>query len=219
MSGTGSLACQLAKNVFKAGKVITTVSTAKVPRVPELLGEGVVDQGQYTYQDAQRRPVLMEFHSVIDYTKSSPLSAIPRGSVDFILDTTGDSMTYLSLMLSKTSLIISISTTPSATQIQTADFMDRPDKPQVPWYSRMILTSMDAVRKARAWRWGVEYSHMFLGTNAEDLQALGKWVEEGKLRPVVGTRVQFRKLEKVKEAAGQVYEGKGGIGKAVILMK
>ena len=155
---------------------------------------------------------------MIDYTKSSPLSIIPRGSVDFVFDTTGDSMAYLSLMVPKTSLIISIATTPSATQIQTADFMNRPDKPQVPWYSRIILNSMDAVRKARARRCGVEYSYLFLGTNAEDLKALGEWVEEGKLRPVVGTRVQFRDLEKVKEAAGQVYEGKGGIGKAVILM-
>lgn len=47
MSGTGAYCCQLAKNVFKAGKVITTVSTAKIPKVPELLGEGVVDQGMH----------------------------------------------------------------------------------------------------------------------------------------------------------------------------
>lgn len=45
VSGTGACACQLAKNVFLAGKVITTISTAKVGRVPELLGEGIVDQG------------------------------------------------------------------------------------------------------------------------------------------------------------------------------
>jgi len=44
VGGTGAYACQLAKNVFKAGKVITTVSTSKVAKVPELLGEGVVDQ-------------------------------------------------------------------------------------------------------------------------------------------------------------------------------
>lgn len=46
LGGTGAFACQLAKNVFKAGKVITTVSTAKVGRVAELLGEGVVDQSK-----------------------------------------------------------------------------------------------------------------------------------------------------------------------------
>lgn len=46
VGGTGLFACQLAKNIFKAGKVITTVSTAKVPKVKELLGEGVVDESK-----------------------------------------------------------------------------------------------------------------------------------------------------------------------------
>ncbi|KAI8195844.1 2-methylene-furan-3-one reductase [Colletotrichum sp. SAR 10_65] len=44
LSGTGAYACQLAKKVFNAGKVITTVSTSKVDQVPKLLGEGTVDQ-------------------------------------------------------------------------------------------------------------------------------------------------------------------------------
>lgn len=46
MSGTGLFACQLAKHVFHAGKVITTVSTAKIPKVKELLGENTVDEGK-----------------------------------------------------------------------------------------------------------------------------------------------------------------------------
>lgn len=200
MSGTGSYACQLAKRVFKAGKVITTVSTKKVPLVHQLLGDGVVDQ-------------------VIDYTKESPNTVISRSSVDFCLDTTGQAMDFLSLMVPKTSLIISISTTPSGTQLQAADFMNRPDRPRLPWWGRMILNAMDAVRQARAWRWGVQYSYFFLGTNAEDLETLTRYVEEWKVRPVVGSRVPFGNLEKVKEAAEQVYDGKGGIGKTVILVK
>lgn len=47
MSGTGAYGCQIAKNLFKAGKVITTVSTSKVPQVPQLLGEGVVDESTF----------------------------------------------------------------------------------------------------------------------------------------------------------------------------
>lgn len=46
VSGTGLFACQLAKNVFHAGKVITTVSTSKVEKVNELLGEGTVDESK-----------------------------------------------------------------------------------------------------------------------------------------------------------------------------
>lgn len=48
VGGTGIFACQLAKNIFKAGKVITTVSTSKVPKVKELLGEGIVDESEST---------------------------------------------------------------------------------------------------------------------------------------------------------------------------
>lgn len=49
MSGTGLFACQLAKNVFHAGKVITTVSTSKIPKVKELLGEDTVDESKYLH--------------------------------------------------------------------------------------------------------------------------------------------------------------------------
>lgn len=46
VGGTGLFACQLAKNVLHAGKVITTVSTAKIPKLKELLGEKTVDQSK-----------------------------------------------------------------------------------------------------------------------------------------------------------------------------
>ena len=46
VGGVGSIACQLAKNIFGAAKVITTVSTEKVGKVDKLLGNGVVDQSQ-----------------------------------------------------------------------------------------------------------------------------------------------------------------------------
>ncbi|KAJ2961974.1 hypothetical protein NQ176_g10969 [Zarea fungicola] len=80
LGGTGAYALQLAKNVFKASKVITTVSTSKVSKVPELLGENVVDQ-------------------IIDYTKDDPLQVIPPRSVDFIFDTTGQAVAFLPLLV------------------------------------------------------------------------------------------------------------------------
>jgi NADPH:quinone reductase-like Zn-dependent oxidoreductase len=47
VSGTGAIACQLAKNVFHAGKVITTVSTSKIAKVPDLLGKDTVDKSEF----------------------------------------------------------------------------------------------------------------------------------------------------------------------------
>ena len=44
VGGVGSVACQMAKNVFGAGKVITTVSTEKVGKLDIVLGTGVIDQ-------------------------------------------------------------------------------------------------------------------------------------------------------------------------------
>lgn len=144
------------------------------------------------------------------------MAIIPRGSVDFILDTTGQAMQFLSLMTPSTSTIISISTLPSGTQLQQAPIMDRPDKPQIPFIMRLVLNALDSIKQLRAWRWSVHYEYLFLESNGKDLASLTKFVEEGKLVPVVGSRVDLRDIEKVREACSIVYKGKGGIGKTVI---
>jgi NADPH:quinone reductase-like Zn-dependent oxidoreductase len=46
VSGVGSVAAQMAKNAYGAGKVITTVSTTKLSMVDDLLGKGVVDKSK-----------------------------------------------------------------------------------------------------------------------------------------------------------------------------
>lgn len=125
-------------------------------------------------------------------------------------------MRFLSLMTPSTSFIASIATTPSGDVLQKSNLMQRPDKPQVPWLFRVGLNIADAVRRARAARWRVEYEYFFLDPNAQDLDTLRGYVEERKVVPVVGSRVNLRDIEQVREACGLVYKGKGGIGKAVI---
>ncbi|KAJ5106726.1 Polyketide synthase enoylreductase [Penicillium angulare] len=200
LGGTGLFACQLAKNVFKAGKVITTVSTAKVPKVAELLGEGVVDE-------------------IIDYKKSDPKTVIPAQSVDFIFDTTGSSMEYLSLVRPKGS-IVTVSILTSGDVLQNSSVMrrspDRKNKATVPFPIRIGLNIMDKIRVVRASRYGINYSSIFLEPNATDLDSIRQWVEEGKLRTIVGTKVHFKDLKAVQDTCQVVYDGKGGIGKSVI---
>ncbi|KAG6026147.1 hypothetical protein E4U41_001341, partial [Claviceps citrina] len=177
LSGTGSLACQLAKNVFGAARVVTTVSTSKVAKVPELLGEGVVDE-------------------VIDYTTSDPVAAIPPQSVDFMFDTTGQSMDFLSRMVPETGLIISISTTPSGSQMQSAA-----DLGTLPFVVSAGLDALDWVRKWRARRWKVHYEYLFMDPSGEDLDELREHVDGGKVKPVVGQTVQFEDIEQLTRTA------------------
>ncbi|EKV16573.1 Alcohol dehydrogenase [Penicillium digitatum PHI26] len=197
LSGTGLFACQLAKNVFHAGKVITTVSTSKVDKINDLLGEGTVDE-------------------IIDYTKIDPRKVIKSGSVDFLFDTVGSALEYLCLMNQKSGCIVSVATMPSGNQLQEYSLMDLPQQGGVPFALRMGLNAFDWVRKLRAWRYGVEYSYMFLESSGEDLDELRKYVEENKLRTVVGNSVELSDIEAVRSACQTVYSGKGGLGKLVV---
>lgn len=124
-------------------------------------------------------------------------------------------MEYLSLMAPSSGMIVSISTKPSASTLQASSVMKRPDKPQIPLFGRIYLDVGDAVRRLRAWRWGVTYMYWFLDPNGDDLDTLRGYVEEGKLVPVVGARVSLRDIRQVREACELTYKGKGGLGKTV----
>lgn len=213
MSGTGAYCCQLAKNVFKAGKVITTVSTGKIPKVPELLGEGVVDQSKYSHYTQHRflkTGILTTIYIVIDYTKSDPKTEIPAGSVDFMFDTVGIAMDCLSLMRPQTGYLISIATTPSGDLLAEAGNM------QIGFPFRHVLNLVDSVRVWRAKRWNVTYRYVFMHPDGKDLEELKDHVENGKLRAVVGNTVHYKDVDAVKEACNVVFKAKGGIGKQVI---
>ncbi|KAJ0417400.1 chaperonin 10-like protein [Aspergillus carlsbadensis] len=197
LGGTGLFACQLAKHVFHAGKVITTVSTSKVAKVPELLGEGTVDE-------------------IIDYKTSNPKTIIPHGTIDFLFDTTGAAMDYLCLMRPQTGCIVSIATAPSGTQLQDSAVMRLPHRPVLPVIPRVVLNVADSVRRVRAWRYRVRYEYMFLEPNGEDLEKLAGFVEGGKVRTVVGENVEMMDVEGVRKACQVVYGNQGGLGKAVI---
>lgn len=205
LSGTGSMALQLAKNVFEAGKVISTASTSKIPRVPELLGKDTVDQ-------------------LVDYVKGNVLKEVQPGSVDFLFDTVGLSMAYLPLLKPKTGVIISISTLPSGS-------MTKCQFDQMPKPLEVALNIVDWVYRWRAGRRGVKYT-CFAPTSeyegntmkrmskstagANDMERLAKWIEEGKVRAVVGRMAKLSDLQDVKNGCEQIVSRKGGVGKFVI---
>ncbi len=93
LSGVGSIAVQLAKRVFLAAKVITTLSTSKIPKVTSLVGEDVLDQ-------------------IVDYTKEDPGKAIAIGSVDFMFDIARQATSSLHL-IKEGGLILSVTGQPT----------------------------------------------------------------------------------------------------------
>lgn len=135
-----------------------------------------------------------------------------------MLDTTGQSMEFLSRMVPETSLIISISTTPSGKQMQDAAVVKSANSAKIPFVASTILNTLDSVRKWRAKRWSVNYEYMFLDPSGADLDVLRGHVDEGKLKPVVGLTVKLEDIEAVKKAAMTSYQGKGGVGKTVIIV-
>lgn len=190
LSATGSVACLLAKHVYGASKVIATASTSKIPKIPDLLGSDVVDQ-------------------VVDYTTQDPLKEIPRGSVDFMIDTIGGTLSYMSLLKPDKGVILSISTIPSSTASKTLF-------PHIPFYFRYILDVGHWYYRWRVGRWNVDYDCVMADMNNQDLDRLTTWVDEGKVKPVIGTRVRLDDVEAVRKGCNDVYLGHGGVGKMVI---
>jgi hypothetical protein len=128
-------------------------------------------------------------------------------------------MDYLCLMRPKTGTIISISTSPSGDTMQSSSVMYRPIDPiVVPSYVRIALNLIDRIRKLRASRWGVTYEYIFVEPNGKDLDFLRECCEKGQVKSVVGSRAKFSDIEEVRKICQQVYDGKGGVGKAVIYL-
>lgn len=94
--------------------------------------------------------------------------------------------------------------------------MRLPHKPAVPLVPKVSLNLLDSVRRFRASRYGVSYSYMFLEPSGEDLDKLREYVEEGKMKQVVGTTVNIRDIAEVRKACEVVYSNRGGLGKTVI---
>jgi NADPH:quinone reductase-like Zn-dependent oxidoreductase len=192
LSGTGSMVCQIAKNIFHAGKVITTVSTSKMSLVNELLGAGVVDH-------------------IVDYTQPDEIEKIGKQSVDFMFDGVRGSFWYLEVMKPNTGLVYSVSTAPSGKILAQVI-------PGAPKWAQVFMNFVDRVLTWRAWRWGVTYEYLFIDPQPEELEQGSKWVTEGKIRAVVGSTAELSNIDKIRAGCQQIFETKGGTGKFVVVV-
>ncbi|OBT60894.1 hypothetical protein VE03_09946 [Pseudogymnoascus sp. 23342-1-I1] len=191
LSATASLALQVLKPVYGAGKVITTVSTAKVPRVVELLGDGKIDQ-------------------IIDYTTQNVVEEIGRQTVDFMLDTSYSAMKYLEIMKPGTGLLYTL------TGKKGTDLLE--DFPTAPWLVGKLLDAANAVQTWRAWRWGVDYDPVFTKMSVSDLRRVGEWARSGTAKAIIADTADLADLDRVK-ALATIVEKKNGLGKYVITIE
>ena len=189
LSGTGSFAVQLAKNVFGAKSVATSLSPGKFDLIGELMGESAPDV-------------------IVDYTKQKTVDVMGKGSVDFMFDTVGETIKGLSVV-KRGGVIVSISLAPQGTDFKTKN-------PSLPTYIEYILNVVDWVLRTYTGWFGVSYKGLVLQGNSKDLERLSAWVEQGKLKPIVGSVVTLSDVEGVRKGCQQILDGKGGVGKFVV---
>jgi NADPH:quinone reductase-like Zn-dependent oxidoreductase len=190
LSGIGSISVQLAKKVFGAAKVITTLSPSKIDKVEGLLGKGIVDQ-------------------IIDYTKENPAKVLASRSVDFLFDVINDKGSASLHLMKKGGVILSVTSLPFGADLERV-------APGLPSPIRWTLDGIGAVKQYRAGRYGVECRSMFVRDSAEDLNRLSEWIDQGLIRPIVGRVSKLDNLNEVREGCLEVFNGKGGTGKFVI---
>jgi len=228
LSAHGSVAVQIVKNILGATRVISTVSTAKLEMVEELLPKGVVDE-------------------VIDYQTTPDIVAkIGKGKVDFVLNTQWDMKKYLPLLKTDgTGVVVSIASVPSVETVKRMVGGDEGLK-RVRFGFLMVWVAVLA---------GIWYRFLLRGTGVkmdfvsgssgyrEDLVGAGEWVarlggdgngkdsdkkesdkkgSDGKeekrkgIETVVMTVVEMGDLDAVRRECGKVASGKGGLGKLVV---
>ncbi|KAL7939688.1 GroES-like protein [Trichoderma chlorosporum] len=192
LGSSGAMAAQMARNVFGATRVITTVSTPKVPLVEQYL-PGIFDQ-------------------VIDYKTQRPRDQVPRGSVDIMYNTHSDTLDEGIPMLNpKTGVIVSLTGAPPKALMKRVIGADR-----FSWWLGVVL---DLAQLVYRWKlWGTSIKHEAASpsfVNREDLEKAGEIVALGKVKPVMRA-VELGDLEAVKKASEEVLSSKGGIGKLVV---
>lgn len=72
--------------------------------------------------------------------------------------------------------------------------------------------------KWRIQRQGPNFEGMLLVSRGKELERVREYVEEGKLRSVVGQVIKLEDIEKIREVCEQMVgcKGKGGLGKVVV---
>jgi NADPH:quinone reductase-like Zn-dependent oxidoreductase len=72
--------------------------------------------------------------------------------------------------------------------------------------------------KFRLYLKGVRFDSVLQKPGPNGIRSIAKWVDEGKLKPVVGKTVKLEDIDAVREVCTQIASGKGGLGKTVVVV-
>ncbi|KAJ4146391.1 hypothetical protein NW754_001856 [Fusarium falciforme] len=192
LGSSGSAAIQVARNMFGADKIISTVSTSKMPLVEQYL-PGMVNQ-------------------LYDYKTQDVVSLVGRGTVDFAFNTQFSTWNETAALLKpKTGIFMSIASIPPS---KTMRPMLGPE--HLPSWLCWLL---DPAQLPYWWKLrGTSIKHEFVSGSPnirEDMDVVADLVAKGKVRGVY-TTVKLGDIEEVRKACEKVAAGKGGLGKLVI---
>ncbi|KPM45935.1 hypothetical protein AK830_g617 [Neonectria ditissima] len=191
LSGSGSLAVQVARNVFGAGKIISTASTAKMPLVEQYL-PGMIDQ-------------------LVDYQKEDVRAVVGRGTVDFALATQWATFDEsVALLKPDSGTLVSIASVPTKETLRGL-LGDR-----MPAWLGWLVGMAQLWYRWKLRGTAIRYEFMSGSPNVrEDMEAAGEVIARGKIKAVM-TVVELEDVDEVRRACGRVATGKGGLGKLVV---
>ncbi|KAL8358799.1 hypothetical protein RB601_009921 [Gaeumannomyces tritici] len=190
LSFTGSVGVQMAKNVYGATKVISTVSTPKVPIVEQHLGPGVVDQ-------------------VIDYKTQDVAKEVGRGTVDFVYNTQWTLESTFQLLKPKTGVVVTIASIPHPDGMRDA-------VGKIPLFLAAILT---VCQWWYDWKMrGTNIQRLFISGNPavrEDFEKSVELIGRGKIKAVKSV-VSFDDVTAMRSELSKVHSQNGGLGALVV---
>ncbi|TEA16790.1 2-methylene-furan-3-one reductase [Colletotrichum sidae] len=195
VSGNGFSAIQVAKNVFGAARIISTVSTPKMGLVEEYL-PGVVDQ-------------------LVDYTTTRIADVVPRGSVDFMITTQPGTMgPGIPLLKPRTGVLMSLVSIPRSSLLRDIMGSDA-----VPFWLGWLLDLFQLWYAFRLRGTSIKYE-MVSGNPEirEGLEKAGEAIATGKVKGVFRT-VDLSDIDAVRKECEKVDALKGGIGRLVVRVK
>jgi NADPH:quinone reductase-like Zn-dependent oxidoreductase len=176
--GVGTCAIQLAKHVFKAGRVVVTASPGKHALMKELGADECIDYN----------------------IKASAVHALPK--VDAFLDTCGVWHKFAPMMKpNQGRLLVSNASAPEPNGLIRAGI-------PVGFLLRALLLIVSSRDRYVAWRAGSSFSCIIQTVSSAELAELVGWMSHGDLRAVIDTKLDGLTMDNVLTAFARVESGR-----------